>query len=64
MKADLADKRRLKKEIEDWLEEKVTVEFQLESGRARLRAVGDEMAINQKAFDEEKSALLTMIRKK
>ena len=27
MKADLADKRRLKKEIEDWLEEKVTVEF-------------------------------------
>ena len=64
MKADLIDKRRLKKEIEDWLEEKVTVEFQLESGRARLRAVGDEMSINQKAFDAEKSALLTMIRKK
>lgn len=27
MKVDLGDKRRLKKEIEDWLEEKVTVEF-------------------------------------
>jgi len=27
MRQDLADKRRLKKEIEDWLEEKVTTEF-------------------------------------
>jgi len=27
MKRDIADKRRMKKEIEDWLEEKVTVEF-------------------------------------
>ena len=57
MKQDLAEKRRLKKEIEDWLEEKVTVEFQLEAGRARLRAVGDEMAANQKAIDQEKAAL-------
>ena len=27
MKRDLAEKRLMKKEIEDWLEEKVTVEF-------------------------------------
>ena len=64
MTQDLAEKRLQKKEIEDWLEEKVTVEFQLEAGRARLRAVGDEMADNQKAFDQEKGALLTAVRKK
>ena len=64
MGADLSEKRRIKKEIEDWLEEKVTVEFQLEAGRARLRAVGDEMASNQRAFDQEKTALMTMIRRK
>ena len=46
MQQDLAEKRRMQREIEDWLEEKVTVEFQLESSRARLRAVGDEMAQN------------------
>jgi len=28
------------------LEEKVTLELQLESGRARIRAVGDEMSAN------------------
>ena len=46
MKRDMAEKRRMKKEIEDWLEEKVTVEFQREAGRARVRAVGDEIAAN------------------
>ena len=46
MRHDLGEKRRLKKEIEDWLEEKVTTEFQLETGRTRLRAVGDEMGTN------------------
>ena len=51
MTQDLAEKRRQKKEIEDWLDEKVTTEFQLETGRARLRAVGDELAANNRAFD-------------
>ncbi len=55
MRRDLAEKRHMKKEIEDWLEEKVTTEFQLDTGRARLRAVTDEMSSNQRAFDQEKT---------
>ena len=64
MRHDLETKRRLKKEIEDWLEEKVTTEFQLETGRARLRAVNDEMGTNQRAFDQEKASLMQMIQVK
>ena len=55
MRRDLAEKRHMKKEIEDWLEEKVTTEFQLDTGRARLRAVTDEMSSNQRAFNQEKT---------
>ena len=46
MRQDLQEKRRVKKEIDDWLEEKVTTEFQLEAGRARLRAVNDDLSQN------------------
>jgi len=58
MSHDLGEKRRQKKDIEDWLEEKVTTEFQLETGRTRLRVVGDEMNTNQRAFDQEKASLM------
>ena len=64
MKQELAEKLKVKREIEDWLDEKVQIEFQLESGRARVRAMNDELISNTKAFDREKYTLQTLIKKK
>ena len=64
MKKELAEKLRMKREIEDWLDEKVQIEFQLESGRSRVRALNDELISNGKAFDREKYTLQTLIKKK
>ena len=64
MKKELAEKLSMKREIEDWLDEKVQIEFQIESGRARVRALNDELITNSKAFDREKYTLQTLIKKK
>ena len=64
MKKELSEKLKCKREIEDWLDEKVQIEFQQESGRARVRALNDELITNSKAFDREKYTLQTLIKKK
>ena len=64
LKKELAEKLKVKREIEDWLDEKVQIEFQLESGQARVRALNDELISNSKAFEREKYTLQTLIKKK
>ena len=57
MKRELAEKLKVKREIEDWLDEKVQIEFKLNVGQARVRAMNDELIAKRTAFDREKYTL-------
>ena len=53
LQKELASKLHLKKEIEDWFADKVSVEFQIEREQFRVINMQSELAANQKAFDKE-----------
>ena len=53
-----------RREIDDWFEEKVSIEFMLERELARERTYQDELFKNQKMFDTEILKLQELIDRK
>jgi hypothetical protein len=53
-----------RREIDDWFEEKVSIEFMLERELARERTYQDELFKNQKMFDTEIFKLQELIDRK
>ena len=64
LKKELAERIRVKREIEDWLEEKVSVEHQIQGAHTRLRALGDDLTSGTQQFEREKKALESLISRR
>lgn len=58
------DESQKRKELEDWFEEKVAIEFQLERELARERTYQAELDKNQEAFEVEIAKLNELIERK